>query len=149
MKTTESAESRLKRRAIEEADLEATDRLFKVGFPERPSSYWRSCFARLQTRSVPEGYTRYGYFARTGSQRGRRYPHNLFTGAGQWHDGDALQSSPALPGVTCCGAAGGVSLSPMETCEGYAECASSGADYRGREPPHADDLAYTKEVFFD
>src|SRR5512133_366001 len=56
--TDNSAGPRLTRRAIADGDLEEIEKLFSVGFPDRPNSYWRNGFARLRTRSVPEGYPR-------------------------------------------------------------------------------------------
>jgi hypothetical protein len=64
----QSAGRPLARRAIEEGDFERIERLFKIGFPERPLRYWRDGFARLRTRCVPEGYPRYGYLFTVGEK---------------------------------------------------------------------------------
>ncbi|MGA8602356.1 MAG: hypothetical protein WB663_13320 [Beijerinckiaceae bacterium] len=50
----------VRRRQIEEADLGAVAELFARGFLLRSKSYWLRGFARLRSRSVPAGYSRYG-----------------------------------------------------------------------------------------
>ena len=48
-------------REIGEADLESVAGLLVRGFPHRSRDYWLVGLNRQATRTVPQGYPRYGY----------------------------------------------------------------------------------------
>lgn len=50
----------LRRRSIEDGDLDAVATLLAAGFPDHPVSWWRRGLERLRLRACTPGYLRYG-----------------------------------------------------------------------------------------
>ena len=58
----------LRRRVIEETDLDAVIELLAAGFTAHPAAWWRRGFERLRRRASPAGYPRYGRLLETGGR---------------------------------------------------------------------------------
>ena len=55
----------LRRRVIEETDLDAVVDLLATGFPAHPATWWQRGIERLRRRESPAGYPRYGRLLET------------------------------------------------------------------------------------
>ncbi len=60
-------QSRIRRRPIEVADLDAVSDLLVRGFPKRPRRFWTRGLARMGERPAVEGCPRYGFLLDAGS----------------------------------------------------------------------------------
>lgn len=58
----------LRCRLIEASDLDAVITLLGVGFPDRPTAYWRRGLERHRARALPDGVPRYGYLLDYGGE---------------------------------------------------------------------------------